>query len=409
MRRWLAAGAAVVAAAAAIAAVAVWDSGSGEPGRERSAATETEPGMTGMEMGGEEASGAEASGAAKAIAELPETPVVGVTQMNGLAMPPGMIVTRDTSMEAMREMAAVDLTKITYTAPASAQGDRLLKPRLVGGVKEFRLQTAPIRWSILPDVQVAAYAFNLQVPGPRIRVTEGDRVRVVVTNHLPEATSVHWHGLAPANGMDGAADVTQKPIPPGESFTYEFVADQPGTFFYHSHRSPDRQQALGLYGALIVDPKAPPADRGYDREVVVQVQEWKLEEGYTFPAMPQEGAMPNYFTLNGKAFPASEPVVVRRGERILFRFIGSSTGFTHPMHVHGGSFTVVGSDGNVVPESARIAKDTISVAPGERWDVVWTARKTGTWLVHCHVTHHITNEDVEEQGGGGLTLAIKVV
>jgi FtsP/CotA-like multicopper oxidase with cupredoxin domain len=206
-------------------------------------------------------------------------------------------------------------------------------------------------WFALVVVSVAyvAYAFNGQVPGPRIRVTEGDQVRFNVTNRLPETTTVHWHGLILPNLMDGPAEVTQEPIEPGQTYAYEFVARQPGTFFYHSHDNPDRQQALGLYGALIVDPRDRSAEPAYDQELVVQLQEWLFRDGYTFPAMPMEGSMPNYFTINGKAYPATETVSLRVGERLRVRFIGSSNGFIHPMHIHGGPFTIFETDGHRAP------------------------------------------------------------
>ena len=366
--------------------------------------------MPGMNTGGDDDSemeGMEGAGEAPSPSDLPETPILSPTRMGAMVMPPGMVVTRDTSMEAMEAMAAVDLKEVEYRAPAGARGDRPLAPRLVNGVKEFRLQTSLIEWNILPDARVAAYAFNRQVPGPRIRVTEGDRVRIVVENKLPEPTSVHWHGLTLPNAMDGAAGVTQKPIAPGESFTYEFTVEQAGTFFYHSHQQADRQQSLGLYGALIVDPKGG-APR-YDKETVIQLQEWAFEDGYTFPAMQQAGLFPNFFTINGKAYPETETITMKQGEKLLLRFIGSQTGFVHPMHIHGGPFTIVAADGNPVPAAAQLAKDTIAVQPGERYDVVWTARRKGKWLLHCHVLHHTTNDDLETKGGGGLTMVINVL
>jgi FtsP/CotA-like multicopper oxidase with cupredoxin domain len=242
-----------------------------------------------------------------------------------------------------------------------------------------------------------------------LRVTEGDRIRINVTNHLPESTTVHWHGLILPNAMDGAADITQPPIEPGQTFTYEFVAAQRGTYFYHSHDHLDRQQALGLYGALIIDPKDPAGyPYQYDQELVVQLQEILTRDGYTFPAMPMEGALPNYFTINGKAYPATETVHLRVGDTLLVRFIGTSTGFIHPMHIHGGPFRIVETDGNPVPLDAQLVKDTVNVAPGERYDVLWEAREPGKWLIHCHITHHTTNDNVEVDGGGGLMLILDV-
>jgi len=333
---------------------------------------------------------------------------LGARDVGGLVMPPGMIMTRDTPGEAMRDMAAVDPRTVSYRAPADARGDQPLEPRIEGSVKVYDLEASVIEWNILPYERVMAYAFNQQVPGPRITLTEGDHVRFNVTNKLPEPTTIHWHGLVVPNAMDGPADITQAPIPVGGTFTYEFVVLQAGTFFYHSHAHVDRQQALGLYGALLIEPRHRATAIVADQELVVQLQEWNEREGYTYPAMPMEGVMPNFFTINGKAYPATETVRLRVGERLLVRFIGSQSGFIHPMHIHGGPFTVVATDGVTLPESARYEKDTINVAPGERYDVAWTAREPGKWLLHCHINHHTTNNNVEEEGGGGLMLILEV-
>lgn len=329
-------------------------------------------------------------------------------EVGGLVMPPGMIMLRDTPGEAMRDMAAVNPRHVQYTAPANARGDNELTPRIENGVKVFDLTTAVIKWNILPHKQVMGYAFNQQIPGPRLRVTEGDHIRIHVTNNLPESTTIHWHGLILPNAMDGAAEITQAPIAPGATFTYEFTTQQAGTYFYHTHDHLDRQQALGLYGALIIDPKAPQDLPAYDLEYTIQLQEWLEREGYTFPAMLMEGGLPNYFTLNGKAFPATDTVEMKVGQKIRIRFIGSNNNFIHPMHIHGGSFTIIETDGNIVPESARIEKDTVNVGPGERYDVIWQAREPGKWLLHCHIPHHTTNNNVEEHGGGGLMMILNV-
>ena len=334
---------------------------------------------------------------------------LGVDDVQGAVMAPGMIMTRDTPGESMRDMAAVDPNAVRFIAPADARGDQELVPRIEDGVKVFDLEASVIEWHILPDEPVLAYAFNQQVPGPRIRVTEGDRVRINVTNHLPESTTVHWHGLVLPNAMDGAGDVTQRPIAPGETFSYEFVTQQRGTYFYHSHDHIDRQQALGLYGALIIDPRNPedyPYE--YDQELVVQLQELLERAGYSWPAMPMDGGQPNYFTINGKAYPETEMVRMRVGETLLVRFIGTNSGFIHPMHIHGGPFRIVETDGNPVPAEGQWVKDTVNVGPGERYDVLWEAREPGKWLLHCHIAHHTTNDNVETEGGGGLMLIIDV-
>jgi len=330
--------------------------------------------------------------------------------VGGVIMPPGMVMSRDTPAAAMREMAAVDPDDVVYEASGDAHGDQALQPRVVNGTKVFDLETSVIEWSILPDQSVEAYAFNRQVPGPRIRVTQGDRMRIYVTNNLPEETSVHWHGLILPNSMDGAAEITQQPIAPGNSFTYEFTAREPGTYFYHSHSEPDRQQGLGLYGALIVDPRDPGRDASYDydEEVVIQLQEWLERDGYTYPAMLMEGALPNFFTINGRAYPETPHISLSVGERLRVRFIGTHNNFVHPMHIHGGPFEVVETDGYPVPAAARLIKDTVNVGPGERYDVIWEARRPGKWLLHCHIPHHTTNDNTEVEGGGGLMMVIDV-
>ena len=191
---------------------------------------------------------------------------LGARDVGGVIMPPGMVMQPDTPGEAMRDMSAVDHTAVSYRAPVDARGDQPLEPEMDGDVKVYRLETSVIEWNILDYERVMAYAFNNQVPGPRIRVTQGDRVRIEVTNRLPETTTVHWHGLVLPNEMDGPAEITQEPIEPGGSFTYEFTVEQAGTFFYHSHDSADRQEALGLYGALIVDPADPAEEPEVEEE-----------------------------------------------------------------------------------------------------------------------------------------------
>lgn len=365
--------------------------------------------MGGMDMGGDDMGamdmGGSDSGAGGTIDDLPQAPVSSVSRMGDMVMPPGMIMTADQSMEAMGDMAAVPEAEVDATPPAGAVGDRPMVGREVDGVLEFDLTASVVRWNILDDTSVLAYAFNEQVPGPRLALSEGDRVRIRVENDLPEPTTVHWHGLDIPNAMDGPGGVTQDPIEPGDSFTYAFAVDQAGTFFYHSHTAADRQQALGLSGALIVEPTT--GDIPVDQDVVVQIQEWTVREGYTFPSMPMEGLLPNFFTLNGKAWPATPAVQAEVGDRIRFRFIGSGA-FSHPMHIHGGPFEIVATDGSPVPEAARLTRDTVEVAPGQRYDVVWTATRPGTWLMHCHINHHLTNDGQEQNGAGGLTMAIEV-
>ncbi|MEP6857326.1 MAG: DUF4396 domain-containing protein [Gemmatimonadales bacterium] len=333
---------------------------------------------------------------------------VRAEEVRSAIMPPGMITTADTPPDAMRDMAAADPRTVSYTAPENARGDRVLAPRIENGTKVFDLDASVIRWNILPYVQVTAYAINRQVPGPRLELTEGDHVRINFTNHLPEPATMHWHGLVVPNAMDGPGYITQLPVPPGGRYVYEYVVVQSGTYFYHSHTRPDRQQALGLYGSLIIHPKDAAAEPKANYDYVVQLQEWLRRDGLTYPAMLMEGGLPNFFTINGKAYPSTDTLRMRVGETIKFRIIGTNNNFIHPMHMHGGPFTVVARDGVVLAPTARFEADVVNVGPGQRYDVIWPAREPGKWIFHCHIPHHTLNNNVEEKGAGGLTLLVDV-
>src|SRR5215207_3292231 len=329
--------------------------------------------------------------------------------VGGLIMPPGMIMTRDTPGEAMRDMAAVDPRAARASYDVDTRGDRLLEPaRVEDGVKVFELTVSLVRWQILPGVSIDAYAYNGQIPGPRLNFRQGDRVRIDVTNRLDETTTVHWHGLDVPNEMDGPAEITQDPIQPGDTYSYEYTVGQWGTFFYHSHDHADRQQTLGLYGALIIDPADPAEQVPADDDYVIQLGEWLNREGLTFPSMPMEGGLANYFTINGKASPETETIKMKVGETLRVRFIGSNSVDIHPMHIHGGPFTIVARDGAQLAAAERFTADTVNVGPGQRYDVTWQALRPGKWLIHCHINHHTTNNNVETDGAGGLTMIIDV-
>lgn len=282
------------------------------------------------------------------------------------------------------------------------QGAQPLEYKLENGVKVFNLTAKPVKWPITGETTVTAWTYNDTVPGPLIRVNEGDKIRVVLKNELPEATSIHWHGLPVPNNQDGVAEpaVTQKPIMPGETFTYEFVAKPAGTFMYHSHVQTDRQIPIGLSAPLIIDPAG---NQTYDKDFVVMLNEWQVRDGKTYAAMPGMNE-PNFFTVNGKAFPDIPTLNVKKGERVRVRLIGAGQ-FEHPMHLHGMSFKIVATDGNPVPEIAQLTKDTIPVHPGERFDVEFVADNPGQWAFHCHILHHVTNDNVEP---GGLLFLVNV-
>jgi FtsP/CotA-like multicopper oxidase with cupredoxin domain len=269
--------------------------------------------------------------------------------------------------------------------------------------KVFNLTAAPVKWNILKDVTVTAWAYNGMVPGPLIHVTEGDIVKINIKNNLTEPTTIHWHGVQVPNNMDGIPDETQKPIQPGDIFTYEFVAKPAGTYWYHSHFDSDKQISVGLSGAFIIDPKGGLASKP-DIDKVLMLNEWRVIDGQTYASMPATGMDGNFFTINGKAYPDTETLNVKVGQKVRLRFIGSGQ-MIHPMHLHGFPFKIVATDGNDVPASAQWTKDTIAVAPGERYDVEFTPDRPGKWMLHCHIPHHTTNEHVEP---GGIMMMINV-
>ncbi len=322
------------------------------------------------------------------------TPGTGVT-----ATPGSMVVNNPEAAHMMEPITAPNVQAATET-----EGGRPLAFREENGVKVFELTAKAVQWPILAGVNVTAFTYNGTVPGPMIRVTEGEQVRIVVKNELPEATTIHWHGIEVPNAMDGVPGVTQDAIQPGETFTYEFTAKPAGTFMYHSHFEGDVQVSAGLYAPFIIDPKEPEANPpAVDKTLMIS--EWLQRDGQTFAPMPMSGMEPNYFTINGKSFPATEQITVKKGERVRLRLIGIGQ-FIHPMHLHGFSFKIVATDGHPVPEAAQLTKDTVSVAPGERYDIEFVASETGQWMLHCHILHHTTNANVEP---GGLMLVINVV
>lgn len=290
------------------------------------------------------------------------------------------------------------------------------KPAPTGQVREVQLVAKEAPWEIAPGVSVPAITYNGQVPGPLIRVTEGDTLRVTLKNELKQATTIHWHGLHVPNAMDGVPPFTQAPIEPGQSFTYEFPASHAGTFMYHSHLNAVEQIDRGLYGPLIIDPATPPPAR-FDREFTMVLSAWDTSG---MPGgdhrMPAGGGMPrpnqtaggmsmayNYFTINGKAFPANETWTVREGELIRVRLINISN-LAHPMHLHGHDFTVVAKDGEAIRPELQQTLNTLSVDAGETYDVVFRADNPGTWVFHCHELHHTENDGVEP---GGLMQVIQ--
>lgn len=351
-------------------------------------------------------------------------------------------------------------TKKLRDLPALGETDTI---QPTGQVREFTLEAKVASWQLVSGVQTEAFTFNGTVPGPTIRAKEGDTIRVILKNSLPEETSIHWHGLHVPNRMDGVPSFTQHAIKPGETFTYEFVANHAGTFMYHSHFNNIQQIDKGLYGLLIIDPQKETLH--HDKEYSMIFGGWHIpnqagenaekgkqgigqdpmtgmskggsgslkkkgnirsmmEQGLRDkpdPENPHSGMdMPtnqpgdqagssvmgmdyNYWTINGKSFPDTQPLEVKYGDLVHIRLANISNGI-HPMHLHGHDFRIIAKDGHPLPTFQIV--NTVTVNPGETYDIDFIADNPGKWMFHCHELHHTTNADVEP---GGLITLVKYV
>jgi FtsP/CotA-like multicopper oxidase with cupredoxin domain len=275
-------------------------------------------------------------------------------------------------------------------AKLEGQGNLPLEPtRVDNGVKVFELTIDAIQHQIdaVKD-PIAALGYNGTWPAPRIEVVEGDRVRAVFKNNLSESTGVHFHGQRLPNNMDGVPLITQDPIKPGDSFTYEFTARTPGSHMYHSHHNATDQVGRGLLGAFIVQPKDA-ADR-YDRK-------YGVSQDIVWISNDSLGG----FTINGRGFPATSPIVATVGEKIAIRFMNEGS-MMHPWHLHGMPMLVVARDGYPLPSPFRC--DTLGVNPGERWDVIIDCEDPGAWAFHCHILPHAEGHD----GMFGMVTALVI-
>ena len=294
------------------------------------------------------------------------------------ATPPSAQQSAD-AMDAMHEKGIK-----AFPAATAGKGNQLFEPRMEGRVKVYDITAEEIQWEVESGRKVKAWAYNGQVPGPQIRVREGDRVRVNLTNKLPESTSIHFHGLELPNDQDGVPFITQPPIKPGASYTYEFTVPNAGSHMYHSHHNAAMQVGLGLLGAFVVEPKRAVAGHRADVDYVMVLNDGS--HGYT---------------LNGKGFPATEPIVCKQGQTVRLRFMNEGM-MIHPMHLHGMHMTVIAKDGWDQPAPWKC--DTLNIAPGERWDVLVKASNPGTWAFHCHILPHAESE----HGMFGMVTALVV-
>ena len=264
--------------------------------------------------------------------------------------------------------------------------------KMVDGAKEFHLIAEPVRVEFVPGRVIDVWGYNGSMPGPTLEANEGDRVRVIFENHLPEMTSIHWHGLEVAMEMDGVPGLGQDPVMPGQRFVYEFTLNQHGTFFYHSHFA--MQEMMGMIGLFILHPKEAYQPLVH-RDFGLILQEWAVLPNNT---VPNTLAMEfNWLTINGKSGPATTPMLAKQGERIRLRFVNLGMDH-HPMHLHGHQFVVTGTEGGRVPDSAQYPGNTVLVGVAQARDVEFEAKYVGDWMVHCHLPHHMMNQMVSMIG-----------
>ncbi len=272
-------------------------------------------------------------------------------------------------MDAMHEAGVK-----AFPAATQGLGGQPLEFTMDGDTKVFKLTASEFQWEFMPGKFADAMGYNGVVPGPEIRVTEGDKVRFEVTNTMSESTSVHWHGLMLPNNMDGVPYLTQPPIKTGETFIYEFpIRDgNAGSHMYHAHMG-SAQVVKGLLGAFIIEPKDPSSRPAFDRD-------------YTL--ILNDGPIGGY-SLNGKSFPATQPLTAKKGEKVLIRYMNEGM-MIHPMHLHGMPMTVIAHDGYLVPQPYMC--DTINIAPGQRYEVIVEATEVGAWAFHCHILSHAESD-----------------
>jgi FtsP/CotA-like multicopper oxidase with cupredoxin domain len=262
--------------------------------------------------------------------------------------------------------------------------------RMNAGVKEFHLVAEPVVREMAPGMKAHLWGYNGQSPGPTIEVVEGDRVRIFVTNRLPEATSVHWHGQRLPNGMDGVSGLTQPAIEAGKTFVYEFTARRPGTFMYHPHADEMTQMAMGMMGFWVTHPKGKhPMIAEVQRDFCFLMSSFDIDPGSYTPKIMTMNDF-NLWAWNSRIFPGIDTLNVRQNDTVRIR-IGNLTMTNHPIHLHGHEFHVTGTDGGPVPPLARWPEVTTDIAVGQMRQIEFVADAEGDWALHCHKSHHTMN------------------
>jgi len=320
----------------------------------------------------------------------------------GAALAGGAIAATAVSRVAMATMPELVTQNSAATAsPLSPPNGRPYRPvltlngwtlpwRMREGVKEFHLVAEPVVREMAPGFKAHLWGYNGQSPGPTIEVVEGDRVRIYVTNKLPEHTSVHWHGQRLPNGMDGVSGLTQPSIKPGKTFVYEFVARRAGTFMYHPHADEMTQMAMGMMGLWITHPKAAnPLIEEVDRDICFLLNAYDIDPGSYTPQIMTMLEF-NIWSWNSRVFPGIDSLNVRYRDKVRIR-MGNLTMTNHPIHIHGHEFQVTGTDGGPVPHSARWSEVTTDIAVGQMRQIEFVADEEGDWAFHCHKSHHTMN------------------
>ena len=277
-----------------------------------------------------------------------------------------------------------------YT-PVITPNGRSLPFTMKGDIKQFHLVAEEVEHEFAPGCRAKCWGYNGSTPGPTIEAVEGDRVRILVSNKLPEPTSIHWHGILLPNGMDGVSGLTQAAIQPGETWAYEFTLRQAGSHMYHPHADEVVQMALGMMGFFIIHPRDTSGDHGppVDRDYAIMLHNWALHPG-TYRPDPSIMQEFDLWTFNSKVYPATAPLLARTGERVRIR-LGNLSMWNHPMHLHGHRFWVTGSDGDRWPRSSWRPEVTHIVGAGQMRDFEFIADNPGDWAFHCHMSHHTMN------------------
>lgn len=302
--------------------------------------------------------------------------------------PPGMERTRSAEVESKTratEQGIVQSAPLGIALPVETPDVSNLPYKMENGVKVFNLIAEPVKRRLAPYKMMEVWGCNGSCPGPTIQANQGDRVRIIFDNHLPESTTTHWHGLEVPMEMDGLPYISQKPIPPGGRSVYEFALHQEGTYFYHSHGA--MQEMMGMIGLFILHPQKPYKPK-VDHDYGIVLQEWAILPDNNVPNTANMEF--NWLTFNGVSAPATTPLLARVGSRVRIRIVNLGMDH-HPIHLHGNQFVVTGTEAGRAPESTWRPENTVLVGVAQARDIEFDAKYPGNWMLHCHLPHHMMN------------------